>query len=339
MLTTIAAGRVYNFSHAVGAAKAAGTGFHMPHSLAIAQDGAVYVVNRGGESSFGSRVNKVTIWPPGEEEVLCEFAKYGEGYGQIIWPTSVALDSKGNVYVASDWFQCICIFDEDGNFLAKWGTPGADDGELNRPSGMVFDLEDNLYVVDSANNRVQKFTKEGAFLTKFGEEGSEEGQLNLPWGITIDRQGDIYVADWKNHRVQKFSRDGAFLATFGSFGTGVGELNHPSDVAVDGEGDVYVCDWDNHRVQIFAADGDIITSLIGDAEQLPKWAQQFYEANPDMMIARRRVKTLEPEWRFYHPTAVVFDEVKSRIIVADCQRSRLQIYIKDKDYVDPQFNL
>ncbi len=339
MLTTIASGRVYNFSHVVGTVRGTGNGFHVPTALAIGQGGVVYVVSRGSETAFFTRVSKITIGGPGEEEFICEFGQYGERDGQTTWPTSVALDREGNVYVSDEWPHSISIFDKDGNFLDTWGMPGQRDGEFNRPSGMVFDREDNLYVVDSANNRVQKFTKDGTFLAKFGEGGTGEGQFNFPWGITIDNQGDIYVADWKNHRVQKFSPDGTFLAIFGTFGTGAGELNHPSDVAVDGEGDIYVCDWANNRIQIFGPDGDVITSLIGDAQEISKWARLRLEANPDMIKARRRVKSLEPEWRFYYPAAVAFDEAESRIIVADCQRGRLQVYIKDQDYVDPQFNL
>ena len=339
MLTTVAAGRVYNFSHAVGFSAAAGVGFQYPQAMTIGHDGAVYVVSRGNETNFGSRVGKITIGAPGDEEYLCEFAKFGYGEADALWPSAVAEDREGNVYVGGEWLHCISVFDEHGNFLYKWGKQGAQDGELNRPSGIAFDRDDNLYIVDSANNRIQKFTKDGTFLHKFGEGGSDRGQFNLPWGITIDNQGDIYVADWKNHRVQKFSPEGAFLNSFGTFGSGVGELDHPSDVAVDDEGDIYVCDRVNNRVQIFAPDGDVITSLFGDAQQISKWGQQQVDANPEITAARRRVKNPEPEWQFIYPTAVDFDEMESRIIVVDCQRSRLQIYIKDKNYVDPQFNL
>ncbi len=339
MLTTVAAGRVYNFSHTVGRGLMSGAAFNHPIALALGQDGMIYVANRGAEERVSTRVNKITIGAPGEEEFICEFGHYGDDEGKLTWPTSVALDKEGNVYVADEWLHRISIFDEDGNFLEKWGTPGVGDGQLKRPSGMVFDIEENLLVVDSANHRVQKFTKDGTYLAKFGQEGSGEGQFNLPWGITIDNQSDIYVADWRNHRVQKFSADGTFLTAFGTFGTGPGELSNPSGVAVDGDGDVYVCDWANDRVQIFAPDGDAITSLIGDAQELSKWGRWSVEANPDVMKMRRRVKSLEPEWRFSNPTAVAFDEVESRIIVADTLRFRLQIYIKDKDYVDPQFNL
>ncbi len=339
MITTVAAGRVYRFSHTVGRVEYTGTGFWGPTAIDLGQDGSVYVVNRGGEQNPGSRVNKIAIGAPGDEEFLCEFALTGEEDGQAIWPSSVALDREENVYVTDEWLHRVSVFDKDGTFLSNWGTHGTVEGKLNRPSGIAFDQEDCLYIADSHNHRIQKFTKNGTFLATFGEEGSGEGQFNLPWGITIDNQEDVYVADWGNHRVQKFSSDGTFLASFGTFGSGVGELNYPTDVTVDGDGDVYVADWANHRVQIFTSDGDVITSLIGDAQQLSKWAQQSIDANPDMQKARRRVKSPEPEWRFLFPTAVAFDEAGGRLFVADCQYSRLQIYTKDKDYVDPQFNL
>ncbi len=335
MLTTVVAGRVYRFSHVVGSA----TELSLPSSLAIGQDSVVYVVNRGSEGNSSSRVSKLTIGAPGDEEFVCDFVKHGDGDGQAIWPSSVALDSEGNAYVADEWLHRISVFDKDGTFLSNWGTQGTGHGKLNRPSGMALDQEDDLYIADSHNHRIQKFTKNGTFLATFGEEGSGEGQLNLPWGITVDNQGNVYVADWGNHRVQKFSSDGVFLSSFGTFGSGVGELNYPTDVAVDGDGDVYVADWANHRIQIYSSDGDFITSLIGDAQELSKGGQQQVDANPDIVKARRRVNSLEPGWRFLFPTAVAFDKAKSRLIVADCQRYRLQIYIKDKDYVDPQFNL
>ena len=59
----------------------------------------------------------------------------------------------------------------------------------------------------------------------------------------------------------------------------------------------------------------------------------------DVYKARRRVYTLEPEWRFALPSAVEFDSRNSRLMVADTQRWRIQIYNKLHDYADPQFNI
>jgi hypothetical protein len=56
------------------------------------------------------------------------------------------------------------------------------------------------------------------------------------------------------------------------------------------------------------------------------------EASPDSLKRRREVRSLEPEWRFSFPTAVVFDAKYGRLIVSDTQRNRLQIYNKLKNY-------
>ena len=90
---------------------------------------------------------------------------------------------------------------------------------------------------------------------------------------------------------------------------------------------------------MFDAEGRPISSLIGDAQVLSKWGQQSIDANPDMMKARRRVKSLEPQWRFCFPTAVVFNPATDQLIVADSQRNRLQIYKKVRNYSDFQANL
>jgi sugar lactone lactonase YvrE len=143
----------------------------------------------------------------------------------------------------------------------------------------------------------------------------------------------VYVADHKNHRVQQFTSDGAFVRQFGSYGTGKGQLNRPTGIAVDPDGDVYVCDWANHRVQVFAPDGKFVTSLLGDAQELSKWAKMTLAASPDAIKRRREVPSLEREWRFAFPTAVLFDTRYDRLIVSDTQRNRLQIYNKLKNYV------
>ena len=77
----------------------------------------------------------------------------------------------------------------------------------------------------------------------------------------------------------------------------------------------------------------------GDAQELSKWQHEYVLSNPDVYKARRRVYSLEPEWRFALPMAVDFDPVKSRLLVVDPQRWRIQIYNKLHNYDDPQFNI
>jgi DNA-binding beta-propeller fold protein YncE len=343
MLTQIAAGRVFDFSHAVGRGAISGMGFRLAVALAAGANDTLYVANRGWEqvtnvpwnkTQLGTRVGKLTIGPePGDEEVVCDFSGPGDAPGKLIWPAGIALDSQENVYVTDEWLQRVSIFDKDGNFLSHWGTAGNEPGAFNGPSGIAINQQDTLYIVDSRNHRLQTFTKDGTFLNTWGSFGSAAGQFDSPWGVTIDQEGYVYVADHKNHRVQKFTADGAFVSQFGRYGTGKGQLQRPSDVAVDPDGDVYVCDWANHRVQVFGPEGKFVTSLLGDAQELSKWAKMTLAASPDAIRRRREVHNPEQEWRFSFPTAVLFDTQHQRLIVSDTQRNRLQIYNKLKNYV------
>jgi DNA-binding beta-propeller fold protein YncE len=343
MLTQIAAGRVFDFSHAVGRGAISGMGFRLAVALAAGAGDTIYVANRGWEqitnvpwnrTQLGTRIGKLTIGPvPGDEEVVCDFSRPGDGPGELIWPAGIALDSQENVYVTDEWLNRVSIFDSNGNFLQCWGTSGSGVGEFNGPSGIAIDSQDVLYIVDSRNHRVQTYTNDGTCLSTWGSFGSAAGQFNAPWGITLDRQGHVYVADHENHRVQKFTPDGTFVMQFGRYGSGKGQLNRPADVTVDPDGDVYVCDWANHRVQVFAPDGKFVTALQGDAQELSKWAKMTLEASPDAMKRRREVSSLEREWRLAFPTAVLFDTQYDRLIISDTQRNRLQIYNKLKDYV------
>ena len=334
MLTKVVGDRVYDFSHVVG-----GRNEVMgPVALALGEPGELFAVI--------TRIDKncnVARFSIGEyqdqEELLSTFGSRGVGAGQMEWPSGIALDSDRNVYVTDAWTDSVSVFSNDGEYVRSFGSSGDGAGQFRRPSGIAIDADDNAVVVDTVNHRIQKLDKDGNPLSQWGRLGKDEGEFRSPWGIAIDGDGFIYVADHENHRVQKFDADGGFVFALGSYGDGEGEFDHPSDVAIDPDGDIYVCDYANHRVQAFDAEGNYITTFIGDAQELSKWQKAYVRANPDVYKARRRVYTLEPEWRFALPSAVAFDPHDSRLLVADTQRWRIQIYNKLNDYDEPQFNI
>ena len=344
MLTQTVLGRVFDYSHAVG-------GTYIPQVVGITfgKGDSVYTISRPTDAISGVEWNKTGVDAkvvklkignvPGDEEHLLNIGKYGDDEGEFIWPAGIALDTDENIFVTDEWMNRVSIFDSQGNFLRCWGEEGMGDGQFNKPSGIAIDNEENVFVVDSLNHRVQKFTKEGQFLSNWGELGSAEGEFDSPWGLGLDGDNNVYIADHKNHRVQKFTSEGEYLMSFGSVGVGRGELTRPSDVTVDLEGDVYVCDWANDRVNVYGPEGDFLTKFIGDAQELAKWHKLQVDSNIDVIKARRRAYSLEPEWRFAMPTSVEFDKDKNRLMVADTQRGRIQIYNKLQDYMEPQFNL
>ena len=330
MLTTTVAGRTWNFSHAIGRNAAAGNGFTQPVDVAAGPEGVLYVLSRGNDGAGGvvaenKRIGKLTI----DEQFIGDF-----GRRQMRWPAGLAIDAEGNLYCSEEYENRIHVFNEDGEPTSQWGESGTGDGQLNGPSGLAFDSDDNILVADADNNRVQKFTKDGQFVAVIGA-----GQLNKPWGMFVDGDDNLFVADWGNNRVQKFSPEGDLLLTIGGAAAGAGaELDHPAGVAVDSEGDVYVSDWGNKRIQIYAPDGSVITALYGDAVEFSKWASEVINSNPDAQKAYRRVRDRTSLGLFERPVGLTVDS-EDRIIITDSTRGRLQVYAKEKNYLDPQFNL
>ena len=349
MVTQLVAGRVFDYSRVIGRGAVSGAGFNTPIDLCLAGEDKVFVVNRGAEyvpgapwnkMAHGSRIGVFTIGGENEdEEWVSEFGDYGDGVGEFIWPAGVALDSRGNAYITDEWLNRVNVYDPSGKYVAHWGTEGSGPGQFLGPNRILIDDEDTVYVVDGRNHRVQKLGLDGTFKSEFGGLGGGEGQFNSPWGLTIAPDGHLYIADTKNNRVQKLTTDGQFAAQFGAYGDGRGQLNRPSDVAVDDEGDVYVCDWGNSRVQVFAADGRFLTSFVGDAQEFSKWARPAVNASPQALLRRREVKDLSVEWRLAMPQDVAFDVARQRLLIADTQRNRIQIYNKLDSYVSAQKNL
>jgi DNA-binding beta-propeller fold protein YncE len=318
----------FAYSHSVGRNEFAGTGFRNPLDLALGANGVVYVVNRSYENRpDGIHITVCTL----DEQFIREFGRCGEGDGEFIWPTGIALDGDENIYVTDEWLNRVTIFDINGNFLRNWGTPGSGNDELHGPAGMVI-RDGTMFLVDSKNHRVQKFSLDGRYQGQFGSFGSGPGQFNLPWGITLDNDGQVYIADWRNDRIQKFTADGQWLATFGQSGKGIGQFNRPSGVAVDEEGLIYIADRQNDRLQILSPEGRFVAALTGD-HQLSKWGKEKLLSNPDMIRQRALAVAHDRgsfEKSFSHPCAVRIDD-QGRIAVLDSTRGRIQVYTKSRE--------
>jgi len=321
--------RTFSYSHSVGRNEFAGTGFRNPVDMALGADDIVYVINRAYENRpDGVRITVCTI----NEDYVTEFGSYGEGDGQFIWPSSIALDKDENIYIADEWLNRITVYDSNGEFIRKWGEPGANQGEIDGPAGLAIS-GNSIYVSDSRNNRIQKFSLDGKFESSFGESGDKAGQFNMPWGIGLDNDGNIYVTDWRNDRIQQFNSNGEWQATFGTSGTAVGQFNRPNSVSVDKDGDIYVSDWLNDRIQILAPDGRFITQLTGD-HVLSQWGRDKMSSNPDMIRQRQLAITHSADFdkNFSHPTAVKVNS-EGQVVILDSTRGRLQVYTKNSEPV------
>lgn len=125
----------------------------------------------------------------------------GEAPGRLYFPTYLALDHSGNLYVSSTLNARVDVFSPEGKYLKSIGQRGNAFGMFDKPKGIALDRFDNVYVADSGWSNVQIFNQQGQVLLFFGGRGAYPGLLKNPTGLAIDKDNRIYVADLLNYRV------------------------------------------------------------------------------------------------------------------------------------------
>jgi DNA-binding beta-propeller fold protein YncE len=203
--------------------------------------------------------------PGAEPKLLGSFGEYGNGPGQFIYPTDVAVlptaDGKHaqRLYVGEYGDNDrISVYDASCRFLFSFGKLGSGPGvEFNRPQSLAIDARrEELYVTDACNHRVGIFTLEGELVRWHGSPetaGSGPEQLCYPYGLCALGDGTALVTEYGNHRVRHMDlQTGSTLRLLGVPGVGKGELVSPWGVTVIGN-TAYVLDSGNARVQAFPA--------------------------------------------------------------------------------------
>jgi len=135
---------------------------------------------------------------------ISAIGKRGKGNGEFNFPTHIAIDREGNIYVTDALNFRIQVFDPEGKFIRSIGKLGYTLGTFSRPKGVAVDKKGNIYVVDNLYDTVQVFNNKGELLMNFATHGGGKGGLWLPNGIYIDKNNYIFVADTYNERVQVF---------------------------------------------------------------------------------------------------------------------------------------
>ncbi len=170
----------------------------------------LYVVDSANQSS---NQHRVLVYNPDTGQKSGELGPAdgragtrGSADGDFYFPTYVAVDAAGNVFVADTLNFRVQIFGPDGKFIWKFGSQGDGPGTFNKLKGLAFDGFGNLYTVDTAHGVVQIFNAKGQLLMDFG--GLVPTMLeyfDLPAAIAVDPiRNRIYVGNTGVPRVNVY---------------------------------------------------------------------------------------------------------------------------------------
>ena len=146
------------------------------------------------------------------------------------FPTGIAVDASGNLYVSDSGSYTIRKITPAGlvsTLAGMAGVTGSADGvggaaRFNVPLAVTADPAGNLYVSDTLNRTIRKITPAGLVSTLAGTPGlagSDDGtgpaaRFQEPLGIALDSAGNVYVAD--DQRIRKITPGGAVTSVAGS---------------------------------------------------------------------------------------------------------------------------
>jgi hypothetical protein len=287
--------QTYAFTNFVGqpggVGNADGTGsaarFYSPRSVAVDSDGNVIVADRDNHTIRKVSASGVVTTLAGKAGISGSADGTGSA-ARFRYPTGVAVDGAGNVFVADRDNNTIRRVTPAGLVTTMAGNPaayGSDDGtgsaaRFNHPFGVAVDTNGNVFVADADNHTIRKVSASRVVTTlagSAGASGSADGtgiaaRFHGPTGVAVDDAGNVLVADQLNHTVRKVSATGLVTTLAGSAGVpgsadGTGSaarFYYPTSVALDTSSNVFVADQFNHTVRKVSAAG-VVSTLAGSA--------------------------------------------------------------------------
>lgn len=235
-------------------------------------------------------------------------------------PRGLAIDSKGNLYVANQGGNEILVYSTSYNQQTKKSVTAG----VSQPVGVAFDSKGSLYVANLGTQSTTQYSSTGVQNTKF----SVTNGINSPWAITIDAADDLYVsnnfANVTAYPLDDFINGPFLLKTFTPGGAIYGIATHAGSFYVGG-----VNTWAGGFVgELLGGSG---FSYVGSANEALALATDsagnLWVANAtgevDLWINGGGSGFLNLS---YGPAGIVVDSVRGRLYLSNQNANEIQVY-------------
>jgi DNA-binding beta-propeller fold protein YncE len=187
------------------------------------------------------------------------------------FPSGVAVDKDGNLYVLDSANARVQKFGPDGRYLATIGRKGQGPGEVIMPDAIGFDRDGNLVVADSGQSRIHVIIGGGKDVRSIVvNEGLISGIRPLPAGdfvgkasnFAAPRAGQPAKAVTEMRLFRRIGPDGKIAGSFGRL-TDLGDTMTTStgnavEFDVDAQGALLVSFNNQNRIDKYAPDGTLV---------------------------------------------------------------------------------
>ncbi|HEU4851883.1 MAG TPA: hypothetical protein VFT37_06990 [Telluria sp.] len=232
--------------------------FHEPFGVAVDASGNVFAAD-----FYNQTIRKIS--PAGE---VSTYAGAAELYGRVdgtlnnarfTYPTGIAFDKAGNLYVADSAFRLIRKITPQGAVstltqLPKGTSVDGQSSGMFQPSGIALDSSDNIYVTNGVGTR--RIAPDMSYSIIEGFDTRDEVATSIVptiRGVAVDPNNNVYVSSLQGD-VRKLGSPGAVIA---------GTSGVQGYMATDRHGNVYVADYANSVVRKITPAG-VVSIIAGN---------------------------------------------------------------------------
>ena len=192
--------------------------FNIPSGVAVDTAGNLYVADSSNHSIRKISSTGVVTTLAGSPGLTG--AADGAGTtARFNYPSGVAIDSTGNIYVADFGNHTVRKVTATGvvtTLAGKPGSSGAANGTgsaalFSSPSGLAVNASGSVFVTDQGNHTIRAISAAGAVTTVAGSPGvsgavnglGSTARFHFPTDIAVDQAGNIFIAESFSQTIRK----------------------------------------------------------------------------------------------------------------------------------------